>query len=85
MQMNYQRSVDKCSRCRNQGLDNTLGQTRQKFEFRSGGIPTVNDRVAQMAVKMILEPRLEPYSMCHRLVTDQARTPAKLSTKFNEK
>jgi RNA-directed DNA polymerase len=30
------------------------GQTRPL------GIPTVNDRVAQMAVKMILEPRLEP-------------------------
>lgn len=30
------------------------GQTRPL------GIPTVNDRVAQMVVKMILEPRLEP-------------------------
>lgn len=29
-------------------------------QFRSLGIPTVNDRVAQMVVKMILEPRLEP-------------------------
>jgi retron-type reverse transcriptase len=27
---------------------------------RALGIPTVNDRVAQMAVKMILEPRLNP-------------------------
>lgn len=28
-------------------------------QFRPLGIPTVGDRVAQMAVKMILEPRLE--------------------------
>lgn len=38
MQMNHRRSVDKCNRCRNQGLDNALGQIRQKSEFRSGDI-----------------------------------------------
>jgi hypothetical protein len=36
--MNHRRNVDKCNRCRNQGLVNALGQTRQKSEFRSGGI-----------------------------------------------
>ncbi len=41
-------------------------------QIRPLGIPTVNDRVAQMVVKMIVEPRLEPSSPHHRLVTDRA-------------
>jgi len=36
--MNHRRSVDKCNRCQNQGLDNALGQVRRKSEFWSGGI-----------------------------------------------
>jgi RNA-directed DNA polymerase len=34
---------------------------KENGQVRPLGIPTVNDRVAQMAVKMILEPKLEPY------------------------
>jgi group II intron reverse transcriptase/maturase len=33
---------------------------KEDGQTRPLGIPTVNDRVAQMVVKMILEPRLEP-------------------------
>ncbi|NOU42215.1 MAG: group II intron reverse transcriptase/maturase [Methyloglobulus sp.] len=33
---------------------------KEDGQSRPLGIPTVNDRVAQMAVKMMLEPRLEP-------------------------
>lgn len=29
-------------------------------QYRPLGIPTINDRIAQMAVKLLLEPRLEP-------------------------
>ena len=36
--MNHRRSVDNCNRCQNWGLDNALGQARQKSEFRSDGI-----------------------------------------------
>ena len=34
---------------------------KENGQVRPLGIPTVNDRVAQMAVKMILEPKLELY------------------------
>jgi RNA-directed DNA polymerase len=39
----------------------TVGIPKSSGGTRKLGIPTVSDRVAQMVVKMYLEPRLEPY------------------------